>query len=307
MSTIPLPTELISRIFDFFDLATIKDVRLVCRQFKSNANGLLSTKCRYLITILNTYEAQVKEKTKGSECIISDQPPVNPTIVKIMPKVIADYLALVAKSPLKAFTSSYSAFKEQLIDSLCTIACADELTEAGSIEVLAKAQNRVRTDCFSFMLNSTALIGEWSEMPDFWCRKYGNYGTEGGLLPSFQLHINDTNRAQWKSHGPALDDKKTFFIDEWLPGKLFLGKKEGDTITFTCCGKEIKLLLKQMGSPRDGGSPFEIRMWHNQNTLAGDFGPESYTPPLSREEQKERIRVFFRGYLDSLGMKKIQF
>src|SRR4029078_10268943 len=96
-------------------------------------------------------------------------------------------------------------------------------------DVIAKAKKREKGDVF-IIPNAASVVGT-AHVQDNWAgRRWSNDGAEGRLLASVQVGLTSHKCANWVDHPhPEFGD---FGIDKYLPGKLFLGKKEGDSVIF---------------------------------------------------------------------------
>ena len=86
---------------------------------------------------------------------------------------------------------------------------------------------------------------------------------------------------------------------------MFLGKKEGDSISFVFKEREIKLTLKQdqyrYGCCRyDKPMPFEDMIKSVLSSGGGICSGSYYTPPLSEEEQRNMLTDAYEKYAASI-------
>ncbi len=303
MSIFELPNEKIYELFNWCDLTTICNLRIVCHRFKLVSEAVLVERYKFITTLINKYDAQVKELSKGAACLISDQPHDNIDIKKIKPKEIADFLALLATAPLKACTLSYRAFKESLIGALCTIDCVDKIIDSDSLGVLERAKNRVKG--VIYLIREPAVVCGERNVDDKLGRGHGNYGTEGGLLASVRIGISSTisrNRGFLKLEGNISGDND-IIIDNWLPGKLFLGIREGDSIVFPLGNREIQLVCRERSTQRYPYIIFQYMFICNCEEYL-ITSPDNFTPPLPQAIQNTKIAELLKQYEVSIGMKK---
>jgi hypothetical protein len=331
-----LPIEMISCIFTFCDVKSIIAVSLVSQQFKNIMNKTNDLKCRCMLlgTIMKYYNDQIPDKLEQIVCgnvfgvwyegdsvhnslyyddIKKFINPLSewPSIKKITHGDIKNFINSINHGSEKEMSKIFDAFKEDMIDSLCDSSFVDSLipfdtsyiqnnnrTQLMRVDdILQKAQKREKGDLFLYP-NSIQLVGE-NGVNDSSGRRFGNYGTAGGILPSLPTWITSKKCDNWsRHHYERLGGYCA--IDEYLPAELFLGIKEGDSITFQFKDKEIKVFCKQE-KYRYPGLNFEERVLKLASGYGGVCSPSYYTPPLSEEEQKKKLKEFHDKYLASIN------
>ncbi len=106
---------------------------------------------------------------------------------------------------------------------------------------------------------------------------------------SIPVHISTTGSAAWK--GEELPRKImgiVMRVDEFLPAKLFLGKKEGDAVFFTLGEKEnvrqVRLICHGQSHLKEN---FEITFQKVLNSEPYFFEEDFYSPNLSKSLQQK--------------------
>jgi hypothetical protein len=84
-------------------------------------------------------------------------------------------------------------------------------------------------------------------------------------------------------------------------------KKEGDIVTFTLHGREIRLLCKGDNTPSIGGYGGRFEEFFERYTSRSDndniLPPEEFIPPLSEEKQREMLQQLHDAYVKSIRQK----
>jgi len=303
-----LPNEIILEIFTYNDdVKSIINLGLVSHRFNEVVYLTHENKIRCLLLgkILLDYHNQIFVL---EDRLIQDTEPVHPSIKKITNKNIDEYLDKVNKSQSKGLFNVFNNFKEDIIDAL------SDTEYLGTInpyhltipensnclfnldDILDKAMVREKGDLFLYP-NSMNLVG--TEGIDDKCgRKWGEYGTKGGILPSVPCWITSRTCGNWPRHGHPVFGYCG--IDEFLPSELFIGKKEDDFIMFPFKGRDVKLFLKQQ-QYRYNRMNFEDLIIRMAEGHGGICSPTYYTPPLSQEDQILLLDDFSERYKKSIG------
>lgn len=305
-----LPEEMIEEVFSRCgDVKSIFNISLTCKMFRQLVNEANSYKCRciQLLNIALFYNDQMKE-----DKIMTNYTPGHPAIQKIYIEDIVGYFSNIdnCNNKLELIKLFYQ-FKEKLIDAISDTHEADklipydlshlvpihkttpELREMRLDDILSIASKRIVGDVFLISGGSFTLVGE-RETTDRHGRRFGKYGTEGGVLPSIQVSM--TNR--WCNDFAGEDQiihriLNITGMDHTLPAKLFLNAKEGDSVMIIPEGqnKTIKLFCRQK---RYGPSEnrFETELLRILNRDGISYNPNDYVPPISAEEQRNRLQQF---------------
>nr|QBK86414.1 MAG: F-box domain protein [Marseillevirus LCMAC102] len=294
-----IPDEILLLIFDYCDVKTAQNIRVGCKKFRQVIDNINRLKCLESVKLVKCLDKQLKDFSGGVEYIISDEQPDHPATKKITSKEIEEYINI--KNQVYKITND---FLETIIDALCDI----DITYLNRLKlpsilllysswnsVLEKAKNREKGDVFLYP--NCAQITGTIRVNDTHGRKRGDYGTEGGLLASVPTWITSKKCYNWSCHRNHPFGSEN--IDEFLPGILFIGKKEGDVVIFPFKGKEIKLICRQL-SYRYGSSPFEQVFELITSRRGGICSPEYYTPELSTEEQCAKLQHLHDTYVQSI-------
>lgn len=301
-----LPNEIISEIFSYYDdIKTIINLNHVSHHFYAIVRRTHKNKfqCLLLGKTLHDYHAQILGL---EDCLILDTNPEHPSTKKIRSTDIDEYLNKVNNSNNKELIYVFNNFKEDVIDALCDTDHLDlinpyHLVEPDNVllklnDILDKAKIREKGDIFMYP-NGMNLVGT-IDVDDKYGRKYGNYGTKGGILPCVPCWITSRNCNNWPRHcHPVFGNCG---IDEYLPSEIFMGKKEGDFIMFQFKGRDVKLFLKQQ-EHRYSGRNFEDLILRMGEGHGGICSPTYYTPPLSQEDQIKLLDDFCEKYKASIG------
>jgi hypothetical protein len=123
-------------------------------------------------------------------------------------------------------------------------------------------------------------------------RRYCEYDGYGhGWKVSLSCWITNKDNDNWPRH--------TNFIDEHLPYELFLGKKEGDIVTFKHQNKIMRLRCKQMDC-RYGGITFDQLALKILSHVNNVWEPSDGEP--SEKTQRLMITEAYHKYKNSINL-----
>jgi hypothetical protein len=183
----------------------------------------------------------------------------------------------------------YHIFKDKIIDALSQCSKLNSITACN--DMLNMAKIREVGDVFIYP-EQAHIVGQ-AGVDDTEGRNWGNYGTSGGLLVSVRCWITSLSCQNWALHSHR--HFGAYGIDSRLPAELFLGKKEGDVVTFNFKGRYIRLHCRQLPY-KYGNRKFEEAMLMCISNF-GTCSPNYYTPPLSYEDQVIMFTEFKKRYL----------
>ena len=307
-----LPPEIISQIFEYCtDIKSIINIGLVSKEFNEivNMTHEIKLRCMFLGKItkfLLNYNPQIIKSEKIS--IADKDYSIYSDNKRITSLDFNNYIKAINTTPTKELNKIFNDFKEDVIDTIYTTQ-TNKLIEAHNLlefennnktelfridNILEKAKNRLIGDLFLYP-NSISLVGV--KFNDKAGRVRDTYGFEE-VIPCLQVWITSSNCDNWPRH-----DHPVFGycgIDEYLPGELFLGKKEGDYILLPFKGKELKLYCRQLPF-RYGSCNFEDMVLRVSSSYGGICSENYYNPPISQKEQIRRLKEFHEKYKMSIA------
>lgn len=281
-----IPEEIILEVLThIIDIPSILSVTLTSTQFNVGIRKvhIVKFKCLNLIKLLYYYNDQLEHSifTRTSKYVVS-----------ISQEDIVTFKSKISLCD-KELIVIHDEFRDKIIDALSE-ADLDKVVPYKDDGILKLAKLREVGDAF-LCPNGAIIIGE-KDVDDSEGRKFGNYGTSGGLLVSVECWIKNASCDVW-SRG----HHKYFGrcgIDEHLPAILFLGKKEGDTITFKFKGRDVKLYCGQLPH-RYSHTNFQDTMREVVSSFS-TCSPNYYSPPLSYDDQHTMFITFRDMYLSSI-------
>jgi hypothetical protein len=245
-------------------------------------------------------------------------------------------LAIATLSDRIEIEEQIRAFEEKLVDSLCA-----KRNKGSLLNQRIFATGHFSTYKFSINTNRmTQLIAEYADpffnLPVFVracrrelgevhlcqsiavvvgpkqvkegspARRFGQYGTSGGMLASVQTWIMSQRCSYWQAERGASLFEESGRIEHYLPAVLFIGKREGDAVSFEFKGKEVKLVLRQkyaVEADDDFGEQveFEVMLERILRGSSRTMDPQLYDPPLSRDEQTKIVRAAHAAHVAALA------
>jgi hypothetical protein len=267
-------------------------LRLVNKAFKDNLDKTNEHRfmCRSLLDVAQSLNAQIRRISEGKSCLISDIPSEDPRIERLTPAQIARFRKEITTCPHEKIQSVFQIFKLTILDALCDVEddylAQLQLPPLPEVpphlkldDILAETKKREKA---TLCILDTALI--WGDQH----RKFGNYGTEGGEIPTLRCFVSNAKRGDWTNC--------SYLIDEYLPAQLFMGIRDGGRIRIQLRGKTITLVCTQ----------WNYNLWGNFETLVaaltkkGTYALVDVGVILSPEEQLATIQQFHHAYIKSI-------
>lgn len=288
-----LPLETIEATLALCDEKTLMVIFRVCKTFEkvmSQSNDIDLQKIA-LVYAIGRADYQLREISKGACSIMKGNNGKENFPTTKLTKIFINNC------------NEYQQLKEKFIDALSDINMPDwgdpeKDTKYVSLEKLDPNTFTI-TDSIKQIFESAKkrdngiiapigrqLIAVANEEIDDQCgRIYGNYGLDDGWHASIEVTVVSQKYDPWFAHGK---------IDCYLPVQLFFGKNEGDVISLSINGRDIKLLCSTQFE-----SEWNLTFQDNfKNSLKN---PTFYWPPklnsdLSREEQEKLCEEARQNY-----------
>lgn len=123
-----------------------------------------------------------------------------------------------------------------------------------------------------------------------------------GLQVCFESCINSDECKNWGRYGHPEIGK----FRELMPVKLFMGKKEGDTVELLIKGKKIIVTIDQLNSKYFRYGAFHDFLYDMTKSFGGIYSSHYFTPPLCEKRQCEMLINNHKLYSESIGYEIVQ-
>lgn len=281
------PDEITYGIFEYC-LEEHKNIKLTCKNFYEIMNQVSETYQKYLFAVKLLQELNNQVVQNKGNSIISN---TSILIKRISTEEIEDYKKALQCASKNKYPVIFNQFKESIIDALSELNKYDVLPnthiptntpkELEADAIVHKAILRVRGYIRLVEGTGISITGRW-QVNDRYGRMYGDYGMDGSPMPSVQVRIYSHGSSNWQ-----MEPAPVGYIDSLFPAQLFFNKKNGDRVIFTHAGKEVVLICRQSSINQRFEDVFKKII-----SLHETCEPACFTPPISEEEQKEKLKQF---------------